>query len=132
MPQLKSGRHFGLSIEWLLKDLREGSRNAINAAIIQARIKMGTPEKLKNHLGIYYFEEGQGEPPNAPCYFSGLLVQQVLDGKSDWSQEEVEELRLWLQTERIETWVKERHQEVHKAVSEAFDGSIWNIMNDGD
>lgn len=62
MPQLSSGRRFGIAASNFVRVLENGS------------------------------DTSQGEPPNAPVYDSGFTVGMIQRGESDWSDAEVREI----------------------------------------
>ncbi len=117
MPKLKSGRHFGLEPRSLAVGATTGTSAQMYAFVIAYRLEVQTPADLANFLPVIYFKEGEGEPPNAPMYRSGFLVKDVLAGKANWSIDEVEELRLWLETnESLKAWLTENFAEVDREI----------------
>lgn len=116
MPQLKSGRHVALSISPYLDALTAGSDESKYAAILALRLSASSPQALRDQVVIGYFREGQGTPPDAPSYPSGYCVGDVLEGRSDWSPEEVAELRAFLDEPRIVRWLQEQWDEIDEAI----------------
>lgn len=123
MPQLKSGRHVALSASPYLDALKSGSDESRYFAIVALRLHAATPQALRHHLVIGYFVEGRGTPPDAPSYNSGYCVGDVLEGRSDWSADEVEEFRAFVTTEpRFDPWLRARFEELHQAI---LDNPVW-------
>lgn len=122
MPQLKSGRHVALSASPYLDALWSEKDESRYFAIVALRLHANSPEALRNHLVIGYFVEGQGTPPDAPSYNSGYCVADVLEGRSDWSPEEVDEFRQFLDEPRIEAWLQAQFDEIDAAIE---DNPVW-------
>ena len=116
MPQLKSGRHVALSISPYLDALTAGSDESKYFAVLALRLSANSPQALRDQVVIGYFREGQGTPPDAPSYPSGYCVGDVLEGRSDWSPEEVAELRAFLDEPRIVRWLQEQWDEIDEAI----------------
>ena len=123
MPQLKSGRHVALSASPYLDALTSGSDESKYFAIVALRLNIATPEALRDHLVVGYFVAGEGIPPNAPSYNSGYCVADVLESRSDWSLDEVEEFRTFLTTEpRFGPWLQAQFDELNQAIQ---DNPVW-------
>lgn len=132
MPQLKSGRHVGLSILPYLDVLRTGSPAQQYFAVLALRLNVPDPEALIAHAVVAYFAEGQGEPPNAPAYNSGLCVEDVLEGHAGWPEDDVEEFRRFVQDEsRQGPWRRARFEDLDQAIQSC---ALWEselMANDG-
>ncbi|MGA0588856.1 hypothetical protein ACO2Q2_17305 [Dyella sp. KRB-257] len=123
MPQLKSGRHVALSASPYLEALTTGPDESKYFAIVALRLNITTPEALRDHLVVGYFVEGEGTPPNAPSYNSGYCVADVLEGRSDWSADEVEEFRAFLTSApHIAVWLQAQFDELNQAIQ---DNAVW-------
>lgn len=116
MPQLKSGRHVALSASPYLDALSSEKDESRYFAILALRVYANSPQALRDHLVIGYFVEGQGTPPDAPSYNSGYCVADVLEGRSDWSADEVEEFRRFLDEPRIGDWLQAQFDEIDSAI----------------
>jgi hypothetical protein len=124
MPQLKSGRHVGISADPLIKTIKFGTDVHVSAVIMAYRMSVTSPDKLKDFLSVAYFREGEGTPPDAPSYDSGFFVRDVLAGKADWSEDEVQEFRTWLDTnEKINAWIAREFEVINAAIR---DNLVWN------
>lgn len=123
MPQLKSGRHVALSASPYLDALKSGPDESRYFAIVALRLHAATPLALRDHLVVGYFKEGEGRPPNAPCYDSGYCVADVLEGRSGWSADEVEEFRAYLTGDpRFGPWLQANLDELNQAIQ---DNPVW-------
>lgn len=124
MPKLKSGRHVGVESSTLLNAVKFGTPEEIYFFVLAYRLSVKGPEDICQILPIIYFEEGQGEPPNAPMYRSGFLVQDVLAGKAGWTAEEISEFDLWLKkNEQLNAWLLANFQEIDEAIKNSL---LWN------
>lgn len=88
MPRLRSGRHFALYSPWL-EALTTGKDEDKFSRMLWYRLHVRSPEQLRDNLLVIYFREGEGTPPDAPHYSSGLYVVDVLQGKAGWSEDEL-------------------------------------------
>lgn len=122
MPQLKSGRHVALSASPYLDALASEKDESRYFAMVALRVHAGSPRALRDHLVIGYFVAGQGTPPNAPSYNSGYCVADVLEGRSDWSLDEVEEFRQFLDEPRIGGWLQAQFDEIDDAIT---NNPVW-------
>jgi hypothetical protein len=95
MPQLSSGRHVCLSADHLLKGLMTGPDERKYYLLLVYRTTVTSPAKLRDHLFVGY---GDGPPPDATYVLSPFTVLDVLEGRSDWTADEVAEFRTWLET----------------------------------
>ncbi|MDG4596310.1 MAG: hypothetical protein P9F75_11595 [Candidatus Contendobacter sp.] len=116
MPQLKSGRHVALSASPYLDALISGPDESKYFAIVALCLNVPTPDALRDHLVVGYFVEGEGTPPDAQSYNSGYCVADVLEGRSDWSPEEVEEFRAFLTEPRLGPWLQAQFDEINQAI----------------
>ncbi len=122
MPQLKSGRHVALSASPYLDALATDNDESRYFAIVALRVHASTPEALRDHLVIGYFVEGEGTPPNAPSYNSGYCVANVLEGRTDWTADEIEEFRQFLDEPRIGAWLQDQFDEIDDAIK---NNPVW-------
>ena len=122
MPQLKSGRHIALSASPYLNALAAEKDESRYFAIVALRAHASTPNALRDHLVIGYFEQGQRTPPDAPSYDSGFCVSDVLEGRSNWSADEVEEFRQLLEEPRMVNWLQTQFDEISDAIR---DNMVW-------
>jgi hypothetical protein len=132
MPQLKSGRHVALSASPYLDALAAERDETKYFAIVALRLHASTPEALRDHLVIGYFVEGEGTPPHAPSYNSGYCVADALEGRIDWSADEIEEFRQFLDEPRIGLWLQAQFDEINDAIR---DNPVWDsemLENDMD
>lgn len=116
MPQLKSGRHVALSVSPYLDAINSGSEEQRFFAIVAVLMNAGTPEALRNHVVIGYFIESEGTPPDAPCHISGYCVGDVLEGRSDWAPDEVDELTALLDEPRFHQWLGAQFDVIDHAI----------------
>lgn len=128
MPQLHSGRHFGLAPSTILQQITEGTDESRSAWMMQFRTLIRTPIALLDTVGILYFREDEGTPPHAPTYYSGWLVGDVRAGKSDWTSAEVTEFEAWLQENpRLQTWLQAEFDRIDEAIktSPVWQSPLW-------
>ena len=124
MPQLKSGRHVGLSASPLLEKLKFGTDVQVSTVIMAFRMAVPSAEQLKGYLSVAYFREGEGTPPDAPSYYSGFQVRDVLDGKAGWSEEEIREFDTWLDTDlKIKEWISGEFDAINATIR---DNMVWS------
>jgi hypothetical protein len=130
MPQLSSGRHVGISINPYLDALSCGRDESRFYAIVALRLNAATPEALRSHVAIVYFVDGAGMPPNAPLYYPGYTVADVLEGRSDLTEQEVTEFRAFLAEPRFEAWLQDRFREIDQAIR---NNPVWSseLMQEG-
>lgn len=122
MPQLRSGRHFGLHSPWA-EWLTAGSDEQKYYCISWFRLKVPDARRLRDHLQVIYFRTDEGVPPDAPRYPSGFFVDDVLAGKAGWTEDEVAELRDWLETDpRVGPWVESEFEAINRAIR---DDPLW-------
>lgn len=127
MPQLVSGRHFGILPSGLRESLSQGSDEQRSYVILAVRMYMQSLDDLAKSLQVAYF--GEGGPPDAAPYLSGFIVQDVLDGKADWSDSELAEFRHWLATDvRLRDWLQMQIDEIDEAIrnSSVWESPLWN------
>ncbi len=106
MPQLQSGRHVAVSEPGLIEAITQGDENIALGVIMGSRLSIRNTRDLAELLPVVYFDDSAGTPPDCPRYPSGLQVHEVLNGQSDWSDEEVEEFRSWIETnEGLHQWL---------------------------
>ena len=123
MPQLRSGRHVALSISPYLDALASGPDESRYFATVALRLNTSTPAALRDHVVIGYFVEGEGTPPNAPSYNSGYCVADILEGRSDWSAEEVTGFRSHLAEPRFEAWLQAQFEDLDEALR---NNRVWS------
>jgi hypothetical protein len=125
MPQLKSGRHVAISASTLLEAITNGSDESKTFAIMTMRLHVHSPAQLRDHLIVGCFKDGEGDPldPETICHHSGFNVGKVLAGKADWSQDEIDELRIWLDTNpKIEPWLQQQYDDIDAAIQ---NNTVW-------
>lgn len=123
MPKLKSGRHIGVEPTSLLNAVKFGTPEEIYFFVLTYRLSVKGPRDICQILPVIYFEEGAGEPPNAPMYRSGFLVQDVLAEKAGWAAEEISEFDLWLKhNEPLNDWLLKNFQEIDEAIKNSL---LW-------
>jgi hypothetical protein len=131
MPKLKSGRHVGVEPASLLNTVKFGSPEEIYSFVLTYRLSVHGPEDICQILPVIYFEDGNGEPPNAPMYRSGFSVQDVLSGKAGWTSEEISEFDLWLkENKQLNAWLASNYKEIDEAIKSSL---LWNskFITDG-
>ena len=122
MPQLKSGRHFGLSFSPLRELFTSGSDTRMYHAILHYRTSVSTAAQLVPLATIGYFDpDGEG-PPDGSTSSAGFNARDVLDGKTDWTDDEVEEFRAWLATDRVTQWMEAEFREIDRCIRES---PVW-------
>jgi hypothetical protein len=128
MPQLKSGRHVAISASPLFDRIEHGSDANVTYTIVAIRLSVGTPKQLRDYLTVAYFQEGEGQPPDAPAYDSGYTVGEVLEGKAGWTEDEIRELTQWMDTDpQHARWLTEQLDEINKAIRESkvWESPLW-------
>src|SRR5690554_8100322 len=117
MPQLSSGRHFGIAASGFVELLKNGSDTQKYALTVMLRLQVTTPAQLLVHTRIVYYDTSQGQPPHAPAYDSGFTAGMIQKGESDWSLVEVSELNHWLQTNpQLEGWLEQQYADINHAI----------------
>lgn len=134
MPQLKSGRHYALSAMHYLDALASEKPQTRYYAMLALRLHALTPGALRDHLAVGYFIDGEGAPPDAPCYNAGYCVADVLEGRAGWTQAEIDECRNFLESDsRFAQWLQEQHDQINVAIR---DNPVWNsplcVISDDD
>jgi hypothetical protein len=117
MPQLASGRHVALGEPGLIEAVnQDDEKGAVRAALI-ARTSIQKAWHLAEVLPVIYFDESQGTPPDCPRYPSGWLVYEVLEGRSDWTEEEVAEFRAWMEYDPgLQQWLSNYLRRLDEAI----------------
>jgi hypothetical protein len=114
---LKSGRYVVVSaspfLDALAAELEESSKYF---AIVALRAHARTPAALRDHLVVGHFIDGLGTPPDAPCYNAGYTVADVLEGRTDWSADEIDEFRQFLDEPRMNTWLQDQIDEIDRTI----------------
>jgi hypothetical protein len=123
MPQLKSGRHVALSASPYLDALAKEPDESKYFAMLALRVHANSAQALRDHLVVGCFREGEGTPPDAPCYNTGYCVADVLEGRTDWSPDEVEELRGFLAEPRFLSWLQVEFDAIDAAIR---DNPVWD------
>jgi len=120
MPQLKSGRHVGLTICPYLDLLATGTQEQRYFALVTLRLNAAKPEALLGHLVVMYFE---GNPPDAPAYSSPYCAADIMEGRSDWLPSEVDEFIEWLtENTAFAPWLRGQFDDLNRAIQE---NSVW-------
>lgn len=123
MPQLKSGRHVTLSVSPYLNALTSGPDESKYFAVVALRLNVSTLGALRDHLVVGYFVEGEGVPPNAHSYNSGYCVADILEGRSNWSSDEVDEFRVFLIEDlNFGPWLQAQFDEINQTIQ---DNPVW-------
>ena len=76
----------------------------------------------------YYRQCDENPPPDALCYDSGFLVKDVLQGKADWSEDEIREFDNWLHSNRkVEIFLTAQFNEINTAIRDSvvWDTPLW-------
>ncbi len=124
MPKLKSGRQFGLEQRSLAAGATTGTSEQMYAFVVAYRLEVQKPADLAMFLPVIYFKADKGEPPNAPAYRSGHLVRDVLAGNAGWSEDEIEELKSWLNTNvPLMNWLNENFAEINREIQSS---PLWS------
>jgi hypothetical protein len=93
-------------------------------AIVALRTHVPSIEHLVNHIVIGYFRDGEGTPPDAPNYHSGYCIGDVLEGRSDWTESERNELREFIESEpRFRSWLEVHYADIDIAIRE---NAVWS------
>ena len=118
MPQLNSGRHFGIAASNFVEVLVNGSDTQKQALVMTLRLEVTSPEALLPHTRVVYFHTSEGlEPPHAPAYDSGFTIGMIQNGESDWSDVEVQELSDWLNDNtQIDGWLEQQFDQIDLAI----------------
>ena len=124
MPQLKTGRHVAFSVNPYLDALSDGSDDSRYFAISTLVMHASTPDALRDHVLICCFIEGEGTPPDAPVYFTGYCIGDVLEGRTDWNPDEVDELRSFVMHEpRFTQWLQGQFDAIDSKIR---NNPVWN------
>lgn len=117
MPQLASGRHVALDEPGIIEAVgQEYANGALKAALI-ARTSIRKDWDLVEVLPVFYFDESKGTPPDCPQYPSDYLVFEILEGKSDWSEDEVSEFRAWIENDAgLRKWITDYRRRLDEAI----------------
>ena len=125
MPQLQSGRHVAVAEPGLIEAITQGDEYSALAAIMEVRTSIRDTRDLIELLPVVYFDESEGTPPDCPSYFSGLLVREVLEGQSDWSDDEVAEFRSWTRNHaELHQWLADYLERLDDAIRNTLPGSV--------
>lgn len=113
MPLLSSGRHVCLTTDHLLAALTRGSNEMKFMAVVSYRLAVPNAEALRQHLMIGYLEG----PPPAPAFLSPFTVTDVLEGRSDWPDQDVEDFRIWFETHpAVAPWLEAQFELINEAI----------------
>lgn len=124
MPQLKTGRHVAFSVTPYLDALSDDSDEVRYFAIIALAIHASSLDELRDHVLICCFVEGEGTPPDAPVHYTGYCIGDVLEGRTDWNPDEVDELRSFVMHEpRFTQWLQDQFDAIDTAIR---NNPVWN------
>lgn len=133
MPQLSSGRHVCISASLYLDALNQLSDEQKTYLIVQYRMTVTTPEDLLPQLTVGYFDLSTGEePPFAPAYPTAYTVQDVLDGKSDFSEVETKEFKQWIDEKLAGSeWLTQQFNDIDLAIrhNDVWKSDLWADVN---
>lgn len=132
MPQLESGRHVAVGEPGLIEAVRQADETGALNAVMLTRTSIRKTQDLAELLPVVYFDEREGTPPDCPKYASGLLVHEVLEGKSDWSDDEVTEFRAWIKNHTgLQQWLADYLEQLDEAIrtTRSWQGDI--VDDDG-
>jgi hypothetical protein len=117
MPQLNSGRHVALGEPGLIEAVGQDNKNGAFAAAVIARTSIRKDRDLIEVLPVIHFDQSKGTPPDSPQYPSDYLVFEVLEGKSDWSENEVSEFRAWIENDAgLREWITDHRRRLDEAI----------------
>ncbi len=123
MPKLKSGRHIGMSLDAIQEAMNNGHDAFRFYAVWAFETKLATIQDLIQEAALVYYREDQGVPPDAPFYYSGWCVGDVLEGRSDWGADEVAELRDLLENDpRANEWFQMQFELLRRIYQ---DSTVW-------
>lgn len=132
MPQLKSGRHVALGEPGLIEAVSQDDETKALSAVLITRTSIQEPWDLAEVLPVVYFDETRGTPPDCPRYPSGFLVYEVLEGKSDWREDEVSEFRTWIENDAgLQQWLAHYLRRLDEAIRPELLGQLEELKNDG-
>lgn len=116
MPQLPSGLRVALSVSPYQDALLVDNENSAYYAVLALLFHASTPEDLLRQAVVGVIPEGL--PDTGPAYRSGYCVVDVLEGRSDWSSDDIGAFREFLGTERVQAWLQQEFDALMKAVQE--------------
>jgi hypothetical protein len=116
MPTLKSGRCVGITIDPYLDALSRGSDESQYFAVVALRLKASTPEAFGDQVVVVEFDRSTGVPPEADLLDACWSVDDVLQGRSGWSADEVDEFQAFLATPRARERLRAAHAEFNLAI----------------
>lgn len=117
MPQLSSGRHIAISADPIHDNIAKGKDGKRYAAILVFRLTVHNAAELRNHMRVAFYHLTKGTPSVESSFDSGFSVADVLNGKADFSDAEVDEFRHWLDTDpRVEPYITGEYQRINQAI----------------
>lgn len=132
MPKLESGRHVALGDPGLIEAVSQEDEVAALNAVLITRTSIQGARHLAEVLPVIYFDESRGRPPECPRYHSGFLVYEVLEGKSDWGEDEVTEFRDWIENDAdLRRWLSDYLRRLGEAIRPELLGQAEELEKDG-
>lgn len=120
MPQLESGQHVAVAEPGLVEAVTQADEAGALNAVMATRTSIQDQRDLVELLPVVYFDEREGTPPVCPQYPSGLLVQDVLEGQSDWSDDEVSDFRSWVENNAgLQDWLAGYLERLDEAIKKS-------------
>lgn len=117
MPKLKSGREFVLALSPFMSRLEDGSEELFFEAAIYFLVNVREPRDFLSLASIGYFDKDGSGPPDGEVYPSGFMVLDLAMGRTDWSDNEIEEFNQWATgNQALENWLEEYFAETDAVI----------------
>jgi hypothetical protein len=96
MPRLSSGRHVGVTIDWIRKALGRVTNEQALAIIVDYRLRVREASDLRSFGRVFYLDAPPGGIAEPQARYSGHLVRDIEAGRADWSPDEIREFLEWV------------------------------------
>lgn len=128
MPQLPSGRHVGISADHALAIARQGD------FALSARFTMTvkTPDDLAPFINIIYYRPVENRSSPGEPYVSDLFLSDIGTKRCNWSDEDVNAFRVWIQSSQAQDWMHRTFEELSKyirAVKSSLPENLRGILD---
>ncbi len=120
--KLTTGRHVAISVQPYIRAVTTGTDTSMYFAVTTIRLHAPQPEKLCGYLAVGCLDELESTGAEPIWRDSSYGVDDILEGKTDWTSSEVEEFRSLIDSGNFQSWLKDADIELDTAIK---DSPLW-------